>query len=71
MDKIIGYVKRNNGIRGPGFAEWDEPAYGETSMEELKRNFARLRESLEHIRDNGMTMTKEAIVGEAPRSLSA
>lgn len=25
--EIIGYVKRNNGIRGPGFAEWEEPVY--------------------------------------------
>lgn len=25
--KVIGYIKRNNGIRGPGFAEWQEPVY--------------------------------------------
>lgn len=38
MSKVIGYVKRNNGIRGPGFAEWDEPIYGEKSVEELERS---------------------------------
>jgi len=30
---IIGYIKRNNGIRGPGFAEWDEAVYGQPSDE--------------------------------------
>jgi hypothetical protein len=39
--------------------------------EKLESQNARMQESLEHIRDNGMTMTKEAIVGEASRFLSA
>jgi hypothetical protein len=38
---------------------------------ELERENARMRESLDHIRDYGMTMTKEAIVGEASRFHSA
>lgn len=25
--EIIGYIERNNGIRGPGFAKWQEPVY--------------------------------------------
>lgn len=36
---------------------------------ELERENARMRDALEHIRNYGMSMTKEAIVGEASRSL--
>ena len=25
--KIIGYLWKNNGIKGPGFREWSEPIY--------------------------------------------
>lgn len=31
--EIIGYVERNNGIKGPGFAKWKEPVYANTPLE--------------------------------------
>lgn len=53
------------------FNEFCDTPVAAEEMAKLERENARLRESFEHIRDNGMTMTKEAIVAEASRSLSA
>lgn len=39
-------------------------------VKEMERENARLREALEHIRDNGMTMIKEAIAKTASDALS-